>query len=247
MRAWVSPPQDRVSHMVEVAAIMAQAASTALPPCSKILAPAVAASGLPVTAIQCWPCSAGFWVRAGAPGEKARSTVARHRSGWRIDASMAVLDAGERRSIWQTYALRTRVARREMQMDSPLVSGLYVYPVKSMRGSALERARLAPTGFEWDRQWMVINAQGTFLSQRTHPKLARIVPEVTANALRLSAPGMTALEVPFAGGGERIAVRVWRDPCTGIEQGSAAHAWVSEVLGEPVRLVRVAPGMGRFA
>ncbi len=39
--------------MVEVAAIIAQAASTAFPPCSKILAPAVAASGLPVTAIQC--------------------------------------------------------------------------------------------------------------------------------------------------------------------------------------------------
>src|SRR5580698_8842991 len=53
MRACVSPPQESVSHMVEVAAIMAQAASTALPPRSKIMAPAVAASGLPVTAIQC--------------------------------------------------------------------------------------------------------------------------------------------------------------------------------------------------
>ena len=64
MSAWVSPPQDSVSHMVEVAAIMAHAASTALPPRSKIIAPAVAASGLPVTAIQCLACRAGFWVRA---------------------------------------------------------------------------------------------------------------------------------------------------------------------------------------
>ena len=59
--------------MVEVAAIMAQAASTALPPFWKIIAPAVAASGLPVTAIQCAPCSAGFWVRAGAAGEASSS------------------------------------------------------------------------------------------------------------------------------------------------------------------------------
>ena len=66
MSAWVSPPQESVSHMVEVAAIMAHAASTALPPRSKIMAPAVAASGLPVTAIQCAPWSAGFWVRASA-------------------------------------------------------------------------------------------------------------------------------------------------------------------------------------
>ena len=53
MSACVSPPQESVSHMVEVAAIMAQAASTALPPFWKIIAPAVAAKGLPVTAIQC--------------------------------------------------------------------------------------------------------------------------------------------------------------------------------------------------
>jgi hypothetical protein len=55
MSAWVSPPQCSVSHIVAVAAIMAQAASTALPPRSNILAPAVAPSGLPVIAIQCWP------------------------------------------------------------------------------------------------------------------------------------------------------------------------------------------------
>src|ERR1700719_1242725 len=68
MSAWVSPPQESVSHMVEVAAIIAHAASTALPPCSKILAPAVAARGLPVTAIQCRPCRAGFCVRPCACG-----------------------------------------------------------------------------------------------------------------------------------------------------------------------------------
>ena len=62
MRAWVSPPHPSVSHMVEVAAIIAQAASTALPPFWKVIAPAVAASGLPVTAIQWLPCSGGFWV-----------------------------------------------------------------------------------------------------------------------------------------------------------------------------------------
>jgi len=48
--------------MVQVAASMAQAASTALPPRSKISAPAVAANGLPVIAIQCLPCKGGFWV-----------------------------------------------------------------------------------------------------------------------------------------------------------------------------------------
>src|SRR5262245_33165639 len=67
MSACVSPPQLSVSHIVEVAAIIAHAASTALPPFMNVAAPAVAASGLPVTATQFCPCSGGLTVLAGAP------------------------------------------------------------------------------------------------------------------------------------------------------------------------------------
>ncbi len=130
---------------------------------------------------------------------------------------------------------------------TPVVTGLYVYPVKSARGSPLSRARLAATGFEWDRQWMTIDAKGTFLSQRTHPRLARIVSEITSTALVLHSTGMPSLEVPLEVHGERLEVRVWKDACAGIDQGRAANEWVSQVLGAEVRLVRVAPDMGRLA
>ena len=56
--------------MVQTAASIAAAASTALPPCWKIMAPAVAPSGLPVTAIQWEPWSWGFSVRWAAAGEE---------------------------------------------------------------------------------------------------------------------------------------------------------------------------------
>lgn len=129
----------------------------------------------------------------------------------------------------------------------PTVSALFVYPVKSMRGIARAQVSLAATGLQWDRQWMVVDAKGTFLSQRTHPRLARIVPVITADALVLNAPGMPGLQVPLTAAGEAVAVRVWKDACVGVEQGSAAHEWVSRVLGRPVRLVRVAPDMERNA
>jgi hypothetical protein len=48
--------------MVQVAASIAHAASTAFPPLLKMVAPAVAASGLPVMAIQSLPCNGGFCV-----------------------------------------------------------------------------------------------------------------------------------------------------------------------------------------
>jgi uncharacterized protein YcbX len=123
------------------------------------------------------------------------------------------------------------------------VSGLYVYPVKSTRGIARARVALTPMGFEWDRQWMLVNARGVFLTQRAHPQLARIVPEVTPDALVLNAPGLPALSVPLASNGARTAVRIWDDACVGIDQGSAAREWASQAVGEHVRLIRVAPDM----
>ena len=130
---------------------------------------------------------------------------------------------------------------------SATIAGLFVHPVKSARGIACACVRVAATGFEWDRQWMLVDARGKFLSQRTHPRLARVVPQITADALVLRAAGAPALRVPLDTRGERLAVRVWDDVCAGIEQGAAAHAWASAVLGEPARLVRVAPDMERSA
>lgn len=128
------------------------------------------------------------------------------------------------------------------------VTSLFVYPVKSSRAIAKPRVRVTWTGFEWDRQWMVIDGKGTFLSQRTHPQLARIVPEVTPTALVLTALDLPSLQLPLAnGGGERIAVRVHRDPCVGLDQGPVANEWVSRALGQAVRLVRVPPNSERRA
>jgi len=127
------------------------------------------------------------------------------------------------------------------------VVDLFVYPVKSARGIAQARARVTATGFEWDRQWMLVDVRGTFLSQRTHPQLTRIVPEITDGALVLHASGVPALRVPLDNGGEPVPVQVCKDACLGVDQGEAAHEWASRVIGQAVRLVRVAPDMERAA
>jgi uncharacterized protein len=119
------------------------------------------------------------------------------------------------------------------------IAGLYVYPLKSARGVPCARVRLSPTGFEWDRQWMLINANGVFLSQRTHPQLARIVPQLDAGELLLSVPGLPPLRLPRVCTGERRPVRVHKDRCLGLDEGGAAAEWASLVAGEAARLVRV--------
>ncbi|MDB6092279.1 MAG: hypothetical protein JWN85_5063 [Gammaproteobacteria bacterium] len=127
------------------------------------------------------------------------------------------------------------------------VAGLYIYPVKSARGIPLARVRVAGAGFEWDRHWMLVDPKGMFITQRTHPQLAQIVPEIGSDSLTLTAPDLPALRVPLEPCGESVPVRVWDHSCTALDQGLTAAEWASQAVGKPVRLVRVSPGMGRAA
>jgi uncharacterized protein len=127
------------------------------------------------------------------------------------------------------------------------VTGLFIYPLKSARGIACPRVRLAATGFEADRQWMLVNVHGVFLSQRTHPQLACIVPELNAAELVLHAPGLPPLQLLRNCDGERLPVRVHQDRCVGLDEGADAAKWASRAVGEVVRLVRVPPHSERRA
>jgi uncharacterized protein YcbX len=127
------------------------------------------------------------------------------------------------------------------------VHSLFVYPIKSARGISKASVSLGQTGFEWDRHWLTVNAKGFFLTQRTHPKLARIEPEITTHGLILRAPGLAPLHVPLTAEGARVPVRIWNDQCEALDQGEPASAWLSGVLGDKVRLIRMPPAMGRIA
>jgi len=116
------------------------------------------------------------------------------------------------------------------------VSGLYCYPLKSAAGIALDKARLEPRGLQYDRRWMVVDADNTFVSQRTEPRLARIRPQL-ADTLQLRAPGMATIDVPLAAGGSSLAVHVWEDTVDATTVSAEVDAWLSEVLSQPVRLV----------
>jgi uncharacterized protein YcbX len=125
---------------------------------------------------------------------------------------------------------------------------LFIYPVKSCRGLALDQAVLTARGLEHDREWMIVDADGNFLTQRQHPRLALIETELTGQTLRLRVPGQAPLEVPLAlRPGPRRRVRVWRHECEALDEGGAAAEWLQAFLGQPVRLVRFDPGHRRLS
>jgi uncharacterized protein len=126
------------------------------------------------------------------------------------------------------------------------VSHLNVYPVKSCRGIALGEASLDRWGIRHDRNWMVVDAEGCFVSQRTQPRLALVEPALGPELLTLRAPGVPALELPVSGrAGLERTVTVQDDSCTALDQGEDAAAWLSGYLGQPMRLVHIGTSFQR--
>jgi uncharacterized protein YcbX len=123
------------------------------------------------------------------------------------------------------------------------ITALYTYPIKSCGRIQHERIAVAERGLLHDRRWMVVGADDSaFLTQRELPRMALVQPAFTDSALTLSAPGMSALDVPLAmpADAPTMPVVVWRDTAIAHDEGSAAAEWLSAFLAHPVRLVRMA-------
>jgi uncharacterized protein len=126
------------------------------------------------------------------------------------------------------------------------IARLRIYPVKSLGGIECKSAVLDVTGLQWDRHWMVVDAEGVFLSQRELARMALVQPELRESSLALQAPGMTALEIPFLASGEARRVEVWDDTVAALDVGDAAALWLQKSLGtQGLRLVRFDPYVQR--
>jgi uncharacterized protein len=132
------------------------------------------------------------------------------------------------------------------------IEQLWVYPVKSCAGIALAEVELTPTGLRGDRQWMVVDSEGVFVTQRELPPLALVRPSLIEGGLLLQAPGMADLTLRDDSPGAPCEVRVWSDRVRAIDAGAAAARWFSEAMGclgaplsGPLRLVRFDPAQRR--
>jgi len=133
----------------------------------------------------------------------------------------------------------------------PTLSELFVYPIKSCAGIALDVARLEPYGLAYDRNWMIVDPAGRFVTQREFPRLALVRTALTADALVVDAPGMAPLALPIDPDVDadvpRVAATVWRDTVSAIDTGDDAARWFSAFVGVPLRLVRFDPAAERIA
>jgi uncharacterized protein YcbX len=119
----------------------------------------------------------------------------------------------------------------------PVVSALYVYPIKSCRGIPVSEWPVAERGFVADRRWMIVDTAGRFVTQRDTPELSQVSIELEGDRMRLSAPRSPELILPrsFDWGTER-SVQIWNDTTEAAEHAEGS-AWFSSYLGSPHELV----------
>lgn len=120
------------------------------------------------------------------------------------------------------------------------VEQLSIYPIKSCAGVALTRADVEPSGLKLDRRWMLVDAQGGFLSQRAHPAMAALRVALDDDALRVTDARGRALSIGHEeASGLSIQTTVWDDTFEAAHVRDAADRFFSEALGLDARLVRL--------
>jgi len=125
------------------------------------------------------------------------------------------------------------------------LTGLFLYPVKSLGGCSVPAGDVDDLGLVGDRRFMLIDETGKFLTQRTLPRMALIRTALSPEWLTLSAAGAGSCVVPRrASLDPRPAtvrtVSVWKSEGLLAEDcGDAPAAWLSDVLATKCRLVRI--------
>lgn len=113
----------------------------------------------------------------------------------------------------------------------PVLSALYRYSVKSMRGQRLDASPVSPRGLPFDRMWMAADPAGRFVTGREFPDLVLIHAQPSALGITLSAPGKTPLFVPNSAFNEPCPATVWGDGFTAWRGATEADGWISACIG----------------
>lgn len=115
------------------------------------------------------------------------------------------------------------------------VSQLFIYPIKSLGGIALNQSKIEERGLQSDRRWMLCNEQNQFISQRDFKELALFKLSFSNSGFGVLYKNETIFEIPFSINGNTETVKVWDDECEAIEYQKASE-WFSKMLGATYKL-----------
>ncbi|MGI8495946.1 MAG: MOSC domain-containing protein, partial [Pyrinomonadaceae bacterium] len=117
------------------------------------------------------------------------------------------------------------------------ITEINIYPVKSLKGSALQESLVEKRGLAFDRRWMLVDKDNKFLTQRELPKMAILKSELKENNLRISDLENEILIPLYPQTNEKVKVQIWSSNCSANVYANEINDWFSEVLRKICKLV----------
>ena len=127
-------------------------------------------------------------------------------------------------------------------MTEYFLTDIYIYPIKSLGGIRLQQSEVTEKGLKFDRQWMLIDQDGTFISQRKYHQLSLLQVSIADTEISVTHKQNSDLHLKFNSTeetGNLIQVKIWDDSCAGMEVSHEVNNWFTSLLGLEVRLVKM--------
>lgn len=120
------------------------------------------------------------------------------------------------------------------------VTQIISYPVKSLPGILLGESTVEQRGLKYDRRWMLIDKNNTFITQRLFPEMIYINIKIENDRLvfshvtkKISKLSISLTSFPK----EEITVKIWDDFCLAKKYNTKISNWFSEALNTNCSLV----------
>ena len=123
------------------------------------------------------------------------------------------------------------------------LSEIWIYPVKSLGGISLPKAKVKGKGLEYDRRWMLIDSDGVAMTQRAYNEMALLKVSFHNGKLQIakmhngSITGTAMFDPETPPEGSSIKAHVWDDEVEVAEVRRDLSEWFSHHLAVPCRLV----------
>lgn len=127
------------------------------------------------------------------------------------------------------------------------ITQIYIYPIKSLAGISLQKSICEPRGLQYDRRWVIVDQNNNFISQRSHPKMALLQPQIMENEqgviLKIFDKTNPSQAIVIENAtllnstAQAEYVTVWDDTILALPVLGAVNQWLSSQLGSELRLM----------
>ena len=124
-------------------------------------------------------------------------------------------------------------------MSHKKLTAIYLYPIKSLAGISLNNTKIFNTGLEFDRNWMIIDEEKKFVTQRTHPILGAIIPTIEGSKIQLTHNNSRVEYDINQTQPTTFSTKVWNDSVDVSPVSNEVDAWLSNIIKEKCTLVKI--------